>query len=43
MDRRTKFYSSALFSWKGGSFHCKILFSSIFRIFRGLFELDLIL
>ena len=26
VDRRTKFYSSVVFSWKGGSFHCKILF-----------------
>ena len=26
VDRRTKFYSNAVFLWKGGSFHCKILF-----------------
>ena len=45
VDRRTKLYSSAVFSWKCGSFHCKILFFffCIFGIFRGLFELDLLL
>ena len=43
MDCRTKFYSSAVFSLKGDSFHCKIIFSGVFRIFRDLFELDLLL
>ena len=36
MDRRTKFYSSAVFSWKGGSFHCKILFFWYFSDFQRL-------
>ena len=43
MDRRTKFYSSAVFSWKGGIFIARSNFSAIFWIFRGLFKLDLLL
>ena len=33
VDRRTKIYSNAVFSWKGGSFHCKILFFWYFSNF----------
>ena len=36
MDCRTKFYSSAVFSWKDGSFHCKILFLWYFSDFLRL-------
>ena len=35
VDRR-KFYSSAVFLWKGGSFHCKILFFRYFSDFQRL-------
>ena len=42
MDYRTKFYSSAVFLWKSGSFHWKILFFWYFSDFRGSFELDLL-
>ena len=36
VDYRTKFYSNAVFSWKGGSFHCKILFFWYFLDFQRL-------
>ena len=36
VDCRTKFYSNAVFSWKGGSFHCKILFFWYFSDFQRL-------
>ena len=38
VDRRTKFYSSAVFSWKGGSFHYKILFFWYFLDFHRLVQ-----
>ena len=40
MDCRAMFYSNAVFSWKDGLFLVRSYFSSIFRIFRGLFKLD---
>ena len=36
VDCRTKFYSNAMFSWKGGSFHCNILFFLNFSDFQRL-------
>ena len=36
VDRRTKFYSSVVVSWEGGSFHCKILFFWYFLDFQRL-------
>ena len=36
VDCRTKFYSSAIFLWKGGSFQCKILFFWYFSDFQRL-------
>ena len=36
VDRRAKLYSSVVFSWKGGSFHCKILFFWYFLDFQRL-------
>ena len=39
VDCRTKFYSSVVFSWKGGSFHCKILFFWYFSNFQRLIRL----
>ena len=36
MDRRTKFYSSVVFSWKYGSFYCEILFFWYFSDFQRL-------
>ena len=41
MDCRAKFFPVQCFSWKGSHFPCKI--PGIFWIFRGLFELDLLL
>ena len=40
MDCRAMFYSNAVFSWKGGLSLVRSYFSSIFRIFKGLFKLD---
>ena len=34
VECRTKFYSSTIFLWKGGSFHCKILFFEYFSDFQ---------
>ena len=36
MDCRTKFYSNAVFSWKGGSFPSKILLFWYFSDFQRL-------
>ena len=36
-------FGGGVFFWKSCRLPCKILFFGIFRIFRGLFELDMLL
>ena len=43
MDCRATFYSNAVFFMEGVLFLARSYFSSIFRILRGLFELNLLL